>query len=231
MEKVIKEKRMHSVNIVPRDKKTYYDTTLSASSVCNLRTFEELMELSSIQKYFKFIDEEEFKHFNDLNYIPHYLVNGIKAFRSNNVIEWIKKELVAEHDGQRLVTKFLSYPQANKPPRKIPKELIGICGDLCEVGAPPPCVYFLIDKNKIVYVGQTVNIYMRMKDHEKNKSFNRVLYIPVAKEYLDKIERGYIDSLNPKYNLDGKTLKNRYLQKREVYSHCNSNEKKGGKIN
>ena len=52
---------MHSVNIVPRDKKTYYDTTLSASSVCNLRTFEELMELSSIQKYFKFIDEEEFK--------------------------------------------------------------------------------------------------------------------------------------------------------------------------
>ena len=32
---------------------------------------------------------------------------------------------------------------------------------------PSPCVYFLIDKNEIVYVGQSIALLSRIRDHKK----------------------------------------------------------------
>ena len=186
------------------------DAMITATKISNLRTFEELMELATIKKLFKFVSFESFEKYNKSNLIPHYTVGGKRAFSSHDVCEWITENLVDYDKGKKLITKFISYPQKNTNPKKIPPQLIGIKGKLQEIGSPPPCVYFLINIDEVVYVGQTVNIYSRIKHHENSeKIYTRVLYIPVCNEELERVERGFIDSLDPKYNKDGKTMKKR----------------------
>ena len=60
-------------------------------------------------------------------------------------------------------------------------------------------VYFLIDGEEIVYVGQSVNIYARIPNHW-DKKFDRYAYVPCVPDALDKLESLYIHCLSPKYN-------------------------------
>jgi hypothetical protein len=55
------------------------------------------------------------------------------------------------------------------------------------------CVYFLRQKNKIVYVGQTNNLYERIKSHEKIKQL----------ENIDIISWVEVKDLCEAYNLEG----------------------------
>jgi len=67
----------------------------------------------------------------------------------------------------------------------------------------PHCgIYFLIQNNEIVYIGQSVNIEARVGQHwnENAKSFSRVAFILCAKEDLNNMESLYIDYIKPKYN-------------------------------
>ena len=180
----------------------YYEADLSATAVANLYKFDDLMKLRSIQDFFKFIPLEDFRRFNELNYLPHYRVHGTKAFKSTEVIDWIKSDLVSKKDGQRLTTKFYCYPQANKKAKNVPKELLGIQSELRDLQSAPPSVYFLINDNKVVYVGQSLNVYSRIKEHEKDKKFDRVLYMLADIKNLQEVERKYINALLPKYNND-----------------------------
>jgi hypothetical protein len=72
-----------------------------------------------------------------------------------------------------------------------------------------PCVYFLINFGQIVYVGQSINLAVRVAQHRSGtngtpkKEFNRVLYCPVAKNKLCDIESHFIKLLNPTYNRAG----------------------------
>jgi predicted GIY-YIG superfamily endonuclease len=180
----------------------YYEAEMSASAIANLHSFKDLMKLSSIKNFFKFISLEDFKRFNELNYLPHYRVHGTKAFKSTEVIDWIKSDLVSKKDGQRLTTKFYCYPQASKKPKNVPSELLGIKSELRDLQSAPPSVYFLINDNRVVYVGKSVNVYSRIKDHEKDKKFDRTLYMIVDVNNLAEVERKYINALLPKYNND-----------------------------
>jgi hypothetical protein len=60
-------------------------------------------------------------------------------------------------------------------------------------------VYFLIDGNKIVYVGQSVNVYARIAQHH-NKVFDSFAFIPCDKDSLDNLESLYIHILRPLLN-------------------------------
>ena len=60
-------------------------------------------------------------------------------------------------------------------------------------------VYFLIYKNKIVYVGQSVNVYSRMSSHT-NKKFDSFTAIPCPKEHLNVLESLYIHMFDPPLN-------------------------------
>jgi hypothetical protein len=60
-------------------------------------------------------------------------------------------------------------------------------------------VYFLLDGDEVVYVGQSVNIYKRIAEH-KDKKFDRFAYLPCARDALDKLESIYIHVLQPKLN-------------------------------
>jgi len=62
-------------------------------------------------------------------------------------------------------------------------------------------VYFLIDGDKVVYVGQSVNVYARIASHH-DKVFERFAFIPCKREVLDSLESLYIHILRPALNAD-----------------------------
>lgn len=64
-------------------------------------------------------------------------------------------------------------------------------------------VYFLIQGDEIVYVGQSLDIMARIAQHRNNgKVFSKFTYIQVAPEHLDDVETEYIVRFWPKYNGD-----------------------------
>ena len=60
-------------------------------------------------------------------------------------------------------------------------------------------VYFLIFKGKVVYVGQSRNVFQRMAEHQ-NKKFDAYAYILCDEDLLDKLESLYIHLLDPPLN-------------------------------
>lgn len=63
-------------------------------------------------------------------------------------------------------------------------------------------IYFLIYKNKVVYVGKTTNIYKRIGDHQadREKKFNRFSYIKCKESEVDELEILYAIKFNPIHN-------------------------------
>lgn len=64
-------------------------------------------------------------------------------------------------------------------------------------------VYFLIFKDKIVYVGYSKDILKRVKAHNKDikKIFNKISYVTYEDdEQMKNDEREYIAYIKPRYN-------------------------------
>lgn len=62
-------------------------------------------------------------------------------------------------------------------------------------------VYFLLDGQEVVYVGQAVNVYARIGQHT-DKKFDRYAFVLCPREMLDKLESLYIHCLRPRLNGD-----------------------------
>jgi hypothetical protein len=65
-----------------------------------------------------------------------------------------------------------------------------------------PRIYFLINDNSVVYVGQTRSILQRIGNHTKDKQFSRVATFVVDETRIDYIEDVNILYHNPVYNKD-----------------------------
>lgn len=74
-----------------------------------------------------------------------------------------------------------------------------------------PCVYFLLSKGRVVYVGKTEKGLLRILSHCANKYFDEIKIKRVALGKLDDIETKYIAKYNPKYN---SLLTNAYSSKK-----------------
>ena len=61
-------------------------------------------------------------------------------------------------------------------------------------------VYFLIQENEIVYVGQSVNIFARVATHIQQKEFDSYAFLECPPDKLIIYESLYIHSLRPKLN-------------------------------
>lgn len=61
-------------------------------------------------------------------------------------------------------------------------------------------IYFLFQDDVVVYVGQTNDVFTRIKTHAEWKVFNRVSVISVPESDLNIAEEFYINMLKPKYN-------------------------------
>lgn len=66
-------------------------------------------------------------------------------------------------------------------------------------------VYFLIERNKVVYVGQSTDVFVRVRRHYKDpkKLFDKWAYIVVDPDELIRVEREYIDLFQPYLNIAG----------------------------
>lgn len=78
------------------------------------------------------------------------------------------------------------------------------------------CIYALIKKNKIVYIGQSSNILGRLSSHlNSNKDFDSWSIIEswsyIDSDSFNEIEREYIKTFKPKYN--NEFTKKRYKKK------------------
>lgn len=60
-------------------------------------------------------------------------------------------------------------------------------------------VYFLVKGDRVIYVGQSVNVFARIAQH-KDKAFERMAFIPCAEDMLDRLESIYIHFLMPEMN-------------------------------
>lgn len=69
----------------------------------------------------------------------------------------------------------------------------------------PACgVYFLIRDDRVVYVGQSVEVHSRVTlHHSRWKQFDGYTYIPCEPEQLADLERYYIRLLAPELNVAG----------------------------
>ena len=61
------------------------------------------------------------------------------------------------------------------------------------------CVYFLLQDNEVVYIGQTIRPN-RIKEHEKDKNFNSVWFIPTRIPYQIRLEEKLLSKYTTKYN-------------------------------
>ena len=186
----------------------------NASFGFSFKTFDDLMKMKKIKDLKNWIPKKAFKKYNAQGLIPHYNINGTKAFKLNEVLAWIKDELIERHDGFQIISRFYSYKAGTKKPTEVPNVLINHAEDLEEISIfTPPCVYFLLYNIEIVYVGQSVNVPARIHQHTLNKDFNRVLYLPVVEENLLKVERFFIEQFQPKYNKENFVVNKRFMFK------------------
>jgi hypothetical protein len=69
---------------------------------------------------------------------------------------------------------------------------------------PKTCgIYFLINNNEIVYVGQSINIHQRLQKHLYEKQFDKINIIPCERFELNRMESLYINKFKPKLNVAG----------------------------
>lgn len=65
-----------------------------------------------------------------------------------------------------------------------------------------PCIYFLLQGEEVVYVGQSTSVYARLQIHRANpgKEWDRFYILPTTMEEIDELELRYYQALRPKYN-------------------------------
>jgi hypothetical protein len=65
----------------------------------------------------------------------------------------------------------------------------------------PKCgIYFLIRGDRVIYVGQSTNLFSRITTHQASKEFDRFAYIECPRDALDVLESLYIHVLSPPLN-------------------------------
>jgi len=63
-------------------------------------------------------------------------------------------------------------------------------------------VYFLFKETACIYVGQSLNVHARVREHKHKKriAFDEYAWIPVPAALLDSVEGRYIAMLRPEFN-------------------------------
>jgi hypothetical protein len=63
-------------------------------------------------------------------------------------------------------------------------------------------IYFLIRDGKVVYVGQSIHIALRVAIHAQTRRFDSWSWVPCEIDSLSKMERSYLDAFLPEENMD-----------------------------
>jgi predicted GIY-YIG superfamily endonuclease len=167
----------------------------------SLVTISELLESSFAKDVSNIMNKENIISYHNQRAMPFYNLNGQICYRVSDVQKWARVNLLSFNEGKNLIPNFFVCSVKERKASNIPPELSKHSKNLWEFPTQSsPCVYFLIDGVDIVYVGQSKNLSTRIISHKKDKNFTRVIYMVVAENDLDKVERFYEEELLPKYN-------------------------------
>ncbi len=72
-------------------------------------------------------------------------------------------------------------------------------------------IYFLFQKNDIIYIGKSINIIRRMSQGINHPKYTHFSFIECSKTKLDPMEAYYIFKYAPKYNSNYNYNKRRQL--------------------
>lgn len=64
-------------------------------------------------------------------------------------------------------------------------------------------IYFLFVEDRCVYVGKSMRLHLRVRDHIRTKQFDAYSWVAFPPEELDHWERHYINLMAPELNISG----------------------------
>lgn len=154
------------------------------------------------------LTEERLLELTTLQLMPHFMIDKTTpVFDPRDVKNWVAANLLekASVEAMPLHIQVISngINEIENDPFCLPSSIADLAGLVYKVsGAGSPGVYFLCRERKVVYVGQSQNVYDRIKSHEgnKKKDFDRAYALPVPNRYLRLIEGAFIRLLQPLYN-------------------------------
>jgi len=135
--------------------------------------------------------------------LPHFRIDGGEPLFSVPILKaYVRQHLTVVCEGTPLPLDL--RPVVLKPvTHTIPIALTMVQDRLRECPAidVPPCVYFLIDGETILYVGQSCNLPARLMQHSQiGRHWERALFLPVPEAELLKVEAHWIRALQPRWN-------------------------------
>jgi hypothetical protein len=137
----------------------------------------------------------------DTMYGPFFQVAKVKEWFVRN--GHVKEQPGIDFPGT-LQVRVMGVPRAEDviPRERLPPALQAMGREFYPVQYEFSGVYFLIREDRVVYVGQSVNVTSRVGSHvsEGQKRFERAIYLPVPLSDLDGVERAFIRALRPEYN-------------------------------
>lgn len=136
--------------------------------------------------------------------IPHYRVDGgVPVFSVSESRKWIAKNLSTRVDGAAsLPVSYRILEVKGTPFSEVPVSISQLAGRLVAMSTFSfSGIYFLCSENEVVYVGQGVNVAVRIAAHLGAKVFDRAYALPVPGVELDAVEQAFIRALRPRLNV------------------------------
>lgn len=156
------------------------------------------------------IEPERLLYMAQAGYAPCVLnEKGLPFFKKKDIESWVMRNMYTEQEGKEVPFRIVIFQKHEiAPDGPVPEELISIEG-LQEFIQPilPPCVYFLIRENEVVYVGQSVHgPGARCWQHKKDKDFDRCFFMSIPEHRLRDVEKQFRLTLIPEYNTEVDTM-------------------------
>lgn len=117
-----------------------------------------------------------------------------------NAIDFTRSRLFKYQEAQ--ITHLHVHTDSHFSISEVPRSIAGIADKLVKFDLmnDVSCIYFLCQGDEVVYVGQSTNLAARLPQHRIDKVFDRVFYLIVRLDDLDRIEREYIRAIRPRYD-------------------------------
>lgn len=165
-------------------------------SLGSLKTAEEVAKMVRISA-------ERILELSRAEVLPHFRIDGGQPLFSVPILKaYVRRHLTVECPGAPLPLDL--RPVVLKSVQtSAPVALAMVQGRLheCPTMEVPPCVYFLISGETILYVGQSCNLLARLVQHSQTgRKWERALFLPVPESDLLKVETLWIRALKPAWN-------------------------------
>lgn len=165
----------------------------------------KIMHLKSAEEtanQIKWITLEQLLELAESGFIPHYKIGNVgPLFMISEVKEWVCQNKVEHVKGRPLPTQMIRVVSQAAELITSPPLPLSAIPNLKQIPAYgyAPGVYFLCQGDEVVYVGQSVNVYARLAEHQRSKKeFDAVYMLHVPTIQLDDVESAFIHALRPR---------------------------------